>query len=300
MKPLHDKPRGTEPGVIEHLDLVFGTSLVYWALRKIMNTVIHSITAAVLLGFLLILSAQRLPAAEANHPFIPGEKLTFDLKWGAIGAGEAVLRVLPSKTIDDRDVYHFELTARSGKTIDRIFRIRDRMESYADFVMNHSLLYREKIREGGYRKDRVVTFDWEKNEVVYVSGSKAPRRMAVMPGTFDPVAAFYYVRVQLKDGLSKIERPITDGKKNVIGRVNILRRVKVSVGNRTFDTFELKPVMDDVELFSADKDSDIRIWVTADKRRLPVLIQSRIAWGVFRAELRRVEYIPLPAQPRDK
>jgi len=242
-------------------------------------------------------SSQKILAAEAVHPFIPGEKLTFDLKWGSIGAGKAVLRVLPHKTFDDRKVYHFELTARSGKTIDRIFKIRDRMDSYADIAMNHSLLYREKIREGGYRKDRVVTFDWEKNEVAYVSGSKAPRHIPVMPGTFDPLSAFYYVRVNLKAGLSKIERPITDGKKNVIGRVDILRRAKVNVGKRTYDAYELEPIMADVELFSADKDSEIRIWVSADERRLPVLIQSRIKWGVFRAELRRVEYVPMPVQP---
>ena len=117
-----------------------------------------------------------------------------------------------------------------------------------------------------------------------------------MPGTFDPLAALYYLRLQPMEGNSKIERPITDGSKNVVGRVNILRREKVTVRNRVYDAYVLEPIMDEVELFSENKDSSIHIWVTADKRRLPVLIKSKVTFGYFTAELRKIEHYP-PARP---
>ena len=169
--------------------------------------VFKAVTAAAIVWFSIMVVP--CPAADRDvPPFTPGEKLMFDLTWGGIGAGEAVLTVLPLTTIEGTAAYHLELTARSTKTIDRIFRIRDRMESYADLKMTHSLLYREKIREGGYRKDRVITFDWKKNELTYISNNKTPRRLPVMPGTFDPLAAFYFLRLQPLQTMKTIERPI--------------------------------------------------------------------------------------------
>jgi hypothetical protein len=233
----------------------------------------------------------------SSRLFKPGERLTFDLKWGAIGAGSAVLQVLPMTTVNNVEAYHFEVTVRSSKTIDPIFKIRDRLESYADINMTHSLLYKQKIREGGYRKDRVITFDWEKNELEYISDKRAPKYVPIIPGTFDPLSAFYFIRLQPFRVLSSIASPITDGKINVIGRVNILRREKVKVRNRIYDTYVLEPKMDEVELFNSNQGSNIRVWITADKQRIPVLIESRVTFGIFRAELRRVEHVSVPAKP---
>ncbi|MBW2193492.1 MAG: DUF3108 domain-containing protein, partial [Deltaproteobacteria bacterium] len=65
-------------------------------------------------------------AAEKPIPFSPGEKLTFQLKWGFIPAGEAVLEVLPMETIDGKPVYHFVATAKSNAFIDVFYTVRDR------------------------------------------------------------------------------------------------------------------------------------------------------------------------------
>ena len=174
---------------------------------------------------------------------------------------------------------------------------RKLVDHLADINMTHSLLYKQKIREGGYRKDRVITFDWEKNELEYISDKGAPKYIPIMPGSFDPLSAFYFIRLQPFRVLSSIASPITDGKINVIGRVNILRREKVKVRNRIYDTYVLEPKMDEVELFNSNQGSNIRVWITADKQRIPVLIESRVTFGIFRAELRRVEHVSVPAKP---
>ena len=244
--------------------------------------------------WLAVLANPSLAADQAPPPFKPGEKLTFNLTWGSIGAGKAVLQVRPLADLEGSAAYHFEMTARSTKTIDRIFKIRDRLESYADLEMTHSLLYKQKIREGGYRKDRVITFDWEKQELEYISNNGKPRYLPIMAGTFDPLAAFYYLRLQPLPSVKVVERPITDGKMNVIGRVKILRKENIEVRGRTYSTVVLEPFLDDVELFSSNENSHVRVWLTADHRRLPVLIESRVAFGYFRAELSRVEHVPPP------
>jgi hypothetical protein len=251
------------------------------------------IAAAAMVG-LVMLSGPCKAADAVSRPFKPGEKLTFDLTWGGIGAGTAVLQVMPQTTLDGVAVYHFKMTARSTKTIDRIFKIRDRIESYADLKMTHSLLYKQKIREGGYRKDRLITFDWKKNELSYVSNNSTPKQRALMPGTFDPLAAFYFVRLQPLTTVKKVECPITDGKRNVMGRVNIVGKETIRVGKQTYATVVLEPILEDVELFSSSENTGIRIWITADERQVPVLIESRVTFGLFRAELRKAEHVPLP------
>ena len=252
--------------------------------------------AAVMVLFPMLIG----PCAASDHtlkPFEPGEKLTFDLTWGGIAAGKAVLQVMPRTTLNGVAAYRFVMTARSTKTIDRIFKIRDRLESYADLKMTRSLLYKQKIREGGYRKNRVITFDWEKNELEYISNNGRPKYLPIMPGTFDPLAAFYFVRLQPLWTVKKVECPITDGKRNVMGRVNVVGRETIRVGNRTYDTVVLEPVLEDVELFSTSENAGIRMWMTADERKLPVLVESQVAFGLFRARLKKVEHF-LPPEKR--
>jgi len=255
-----------------------------------MSPVLKVIAAAATVWF-VILTGPCTAADSVSRPFVPGEKLTFDLTWGGIGAGKAVLQVMPQTTLDGVAAYHFVMTARSTKTIDRIFKIRDQLASFADVKMSHSLLYKEKIREGGYRKDRVITFDWGKNELSYVSNNKKPKQLPVMPGTFDPLAAFYFLRLQPLTTVKKVECPITDGKRNVMGRVNILGRETIRVGDRTYATVVLEPILEDVELFSTSENAGIRIWITTDERKIPVRVESRVAFGFFRAELSKVEHV---------
>lgn len=255
---------------------------------------VFKVFAAAAIVWLPILVGPCVAAEHSSQPFIPGEKLTFDLKWGGIGAGEAVLQVLHRTTLNGVAGYYFMMTARSTKTIDRIFKIRDRLESFVDLKMTHSLLYKEKIREGGYRKDRVITFDWDKNELTYVSNNKKPKQRSVLPGTFDPLAAFYFIRLQPLTTVKKVERPITDGKKNVMGRVNIVGRETLRVGDGTYKTVVLEPILEDVELFSSNENAGIRVWITADERKIPVLVESRVAYGVFRAQLRKIEQVAPP------
>ena len=256
---------------------------------------VFNVLATALIVWFSIMAGPCTAADQAPRPFIPGEKLTFDLTWGGMGAGRAELQVLPLTPLGGADAYHFVLTARSNKTIDRIFKIRDRLESFADLKMTHSLLYRQKIREGGYRKNRVITFDWGKNELTYISNNSRPKKVAVMPGTFDPLAAFYFIRLQPLHKMQKVECPITDGKKNVIGRVNILRKETIQVHGRSYATVVLEPILEDVELFNESDNAGVLVWMTADNRRLPVLIESQVTFGSFRAELRSVEHVvPAP------
>lgn len=227
-----------------------------------------------------------LKAGNNDFPFQPGEKLTFQLKWTIIPAGEATLEVLPIETIDGVKTYHFMLTAKSNDFIDHFYKVRDRIDAYANMEMTHSNLYKKKQREGKTHRDVVVTFDWKNKTTKYTTRKEERQPIDILPGTFDPLSAFYFVRLFELKKKSAIERPVTDGKKCIIGKAFIIKRETIKLESGTYDTFLLEPEMKHVGgVFEKSKDSKIQLWVTADERRMPVKIKSKVVVGSFVGEL---------------
>ena len=230
-------------------------------------------------------------ATENKIPFHPGEKITFQVRWASIPAGEAVLEVLPIETVNTVSSYHFVMTAKTYEYIDFIYMVRDRMDSYTDAGMTHSILYK-KEKKGRSRKDVVVNFDWEKQEVQYSNFGEKMDPVTVLPGSFDPLSVFYAFRLhELKEN-TVIKVPVTDGKKSVIGKARVIKREKITVPSGVYDTYLVEPDLEHIGgVFKKSKNAKLQIWVTADKRRIPVKVKSKVIVGSFVAELIRVESI---------
>ena len=225
-------------------------------------------------------------AGEKDFPFYPGEKLTFVLKWTIIPAGESVLEVLPVETIEGVKAYHFLLTAKSNAFIDTFYKVRDRIDAYTNTEMTHSMLYKKKQREGKSNRDIVVNFDWQNNKAQYTNFKEKRPPIDIMSGSFDPLSAFYFVRFFDFQKTSKIERPVTDGKKCIIGKLSVVRRETLKLKSGTYDTYLIEPELKHIGgVFEKSKDAKIQLWVTADKRRMPVKIKSKVVVGSFVGEL---------------
>jgi hypothetical protein len=225
-------------------------------------------------------------AEETRMPFSPGERLTFELKWGLIPAGEAVLEVLPVEMMDDAPVYHFVLTATSNAFLDVFYKVRDRIDSYTDIHMTHSLLYKKKQLEGKTQKDIVVQFDWSKNEANYSNYNRPKPPVQLLPGCFDPLAIFYYARLLDMNANSSLEHPVSDGRKCLMGQAKIIKRETLSINDKTYDTFIIEPELKDLHgVFDQSKDSKITLWITADEHRIPVKLKSKVRVGSFVGEL---------------
>ena len=240
--------------------------------------------------FIVSGSLSSVLAEETHHPFQPGEKMNYVLKWGAIPAGEATLEVHDMYKIKGVEAYHFVMTARSNSFIDIFFKVRDRIDSYADAGMNHSLYYKKDQQEGKTRRKIRVDFDWEKKESTYVNFDANPKVINLMPGSFDPLSAFYRLRMfDLQEG-SEFEQPVTDGKRNLMGILRVTGKKKVNVPAGTFETLLLEPDLKKVEgVFSKKLKTKIKLWVTNDERRLLVKLKSKAKVGSFVAELVSLE-----------
>ncbi len=249
----------------------------------------------VLLTALLPLLAGPFAASAASpesSPFYPGETLVFSFYWSVIPTGSGRLEVLPIEDLDGTWAYHFRMTTRTNAFADLFYKVRDRFDTWTDVPVRRTLLYRKKQREGGTRRDIEVIFDWRLKETCYFKSGRLRRKAVLRPGTLDPVAAFFWVRhLPLKAGRT-VTRPITDGKRVFTGRVRVVRREKIRVAGRPYDTFLLVPELTHAGgVFEKSPGARIRIWVTADHRRLPVMIKSKVIVGSFRAELVEAESV---------
>jgi hypothetical protein len=225
-------------------------------------------------------------------PFMCGEKLTYELRWANIPAGEATLEVRSLKTIDGTSAYHFVMKAKSNKFVDIFYKVRDRIDAYANTEMTRSVYYKKNQSEGPHKKKERITFDWDNRKAQYTDFSKDRDPIKLLPGSFDPLSAFYFTRTAIVNGNKKlIERPVTDGKNNVIGRAKITKTETITLKNgRTFDTLRLEPEMRHIGgVFKESKGSKIYLWVTADERCIPVQVKSKVAIGYFVGELVSIE-----------
>jgi uncharacterized protein YpmB len=79
---------------------------------------------------------------------------------------------------------------------------------------------------------------------------------------------------------------VTDGKKNVIGRLKIVRRETIEVGGKEYDTYLMEPETRHIGgVFKDSKNPKIQLWITADKRRILVKARSEVVVGSFVGEL---------------
>jgi hypothetical protein len=218
--------------------------------------------------------------------FRAGERLTFVLKWTVIPAGQAILEVLPREQVAGRQANHFVLKARSNAFVDAFYMVRDRIDAWSDVGMHQSLLYRKNQHEGGTRRDITVAFDWEAMTAQYSNRGEARKPIPITGDTFDPLSAFYFFRcLDLTVG-GRVRRSVTDGKQHQLGIADVIRRETVSVPAGTFDTFLVEPDLAHVGgVFEKSPDAKIQVWVSADDRRLPVKLKSKVIVGSFSGEL---------------
>ncbi len=251
----------------------------------------------VLLCFLLLLSCattffglSRVTAADSQiFPFAPGEQLHYDVSWSGIKAAEATLQILPMTDLDGKPAWHFVMTAQTTALVAAIYPVHDRIDSWAEADMTHALRYIECNKKRFTTKNISILFDWKTNTSHSVKNEKK-QIVELKPGAFDPLSIFYFFRMQeLREGL-KLSRPVADRKRCVQAIAHVRGRQTVHSGGQQWDTWLVEPDLSQIKnVFEKHPDARLQIWVTADERRLPVKLKSKVAVGSFTAELVKIE-----------
>jgi hypothetical protein len=228
-------------------------------------------------------------ANPQTFPFAPGEKLHYEVYWLGIKAAKATLEVLPMTVMDGKPVWHFAMTAQTTPFVATIYPVSNTINSWAGEDMTRALRYTENKRKRSTTKNVSITFDWEANMAYSVKNGKK-RTVELKPGAFDPLSIFYFFRMQeLRENL-EFSRPVTDRKHCLTTVTRVHGRQTVRSGGQLWDTWLVEPELSQVKnVFEKNPDARLQIWVTADERRIPVMLKSKIAVGSFTAQLVEIE-----------
>ncbi len=240
----------------------------------------------------LLVSVVSLAGESANKreiPFKPGEKLHFKVRWGFIRAGEVTLQILPIEEVNGEKVLHFLMSARTTSLVDVFYKVRDTYESLTDMGMNHAIHYTKK-KEGQKKKEVIVRFDWEKMETQYISTGEDWKPVPLISGSFDPLSVFYAFRTHDLVVGKELLVPVSDGKTCVMGLAKVLKRERIKIKMGEYDAFLIEPDMKDIGgVFEKSDDAKIKVWVTADDKKIPLRFKSKVIVGSFVAELASIE-----------
>jgi hypothetical protein len=213
-----------------------------------------------------------------NVAFGVGEKLSFDVNYGFINAGTASMEVEKLIEYQERPCYQIVTHANSNKFFSSFYKVDDRVESITDAAGLFSWKFEKRLREGGYRAERKYRFDQKRN-LVYEGKDTTP----VKPYAHDALSVLYYVRtLPLEVGKSVFAFNYVDGQKINL-EVKVLKKEKITVAAGTFDCLVVEPLSSSVGVFK--NEGTLRVWLTDDRLRLPVLMKSKILVGSISAEL---------------
>lgn len=242
----------------------------------------------IIFAFLIFIFEFSINASDIL-PFNIPERLEYDLTWAGIKAGTASLEV-----VNDGNKIKIISTAQSAKWVSVFYKVDDRVES--TLIRNPSLPfvgqplnYRLKLREGRRRSDKEAFFDLNNTKVTYINHLKKEEKKFDVPTfVFDPISGFYYLRtLQLEVG-KPVYVTIFDDKKVWNVEVQVLRKESIKIPIGKFDTIVVKPLMQSEGIFY--RKGDIHIWLTDDKRRIPVMVKTKVSIGSITATLVRGNY----------
>ncbi|HYM81472.1 MAG TPA: DUF3108 domain-containing protein [Candidatus Limnocylindria bacterium] len=223
-------------------------------------------------------SAVTLPAGRevlpaVARPFRAGESLKFSVQYGFIKAGTAYLEVPEVRDWKGRTVFSLVARAESNAFFSRIYKVRNRIESFWDTAGHFSVRYAENRREGGYKTKSEIVFDYEKQEAHYQDGRAFP----IPPHVQDALSSFYYTRLQALPLGGSVVFDYHASRKSQPLEVRVLGRERVETPAGAFDCIAIEPVLKAGGIFK--KKGRLVIWLTDDDRRMPVLMKSKVMVG---------------------
>ncbi len=238
----------------------------------------------------LIIHARPEPVIR---PFGPGERLVFSIDYGLINGGEGVLAVVGMVEFEGEQCYHIESTALSNRFFSSFYKVRDKVTSYVDADSLFSRYFNKRLREGDYKKDEEVRFDHVRRKALY----SLNREYDIIYGVQDVLSAFYYVRTLDLEVGRDVFLAAHSSKKTYEMRVIVHRRETVQTDLGTFDCFVVQPIMVGEGLFK--QEGDLVIYITADERRIPVLMKTKLPVGSISARLKEFVLAPPSGAQRE-
>ncbi len=223
-------------------------------------------------------------------PFVLGERLEYDMKWGFFPVGSASMEVVAENPDlpDGPKVVRFAV--RTNSFADTFYKVRTSVSSTLDPSFSRTLKYIKSQQEGSTHREILVEYDYEKGEARYLQEGSIPRITPIPGPVFDPLSIAYFFRLHPLVPGTQTKLPTCDGKRyrEVIVGVGERKRIKLPLGE--IYAIGTTPSMENLGgVFNKSPKGMLKVWYSDDSRRVPVRVSSKVIVGSFTATLRSAD-----------
>lgn len=210
------------------------------------------------------------------------ETLSYNIEWRLFTAGKAKVEL--TSTPQPRPTLQANLHLESTGIVSKLFKVEDDYSS----TMNSSYCAQSvqlTAHEGNRLRETKITFDPETKKATYLERDRAKNNAIVLSQetetptcVHDVVGGLFFIRtLNLEPGQSTTI-PVTDGKKSVMVKVDAQAREDVKTPAGLFKTVRYEVYLFNGVLYK--RSAHVNLWVSDDRRRLPVQIRVRMTFTI--------------------
>jgi len=237
-----------------------------------------------------LIKPEAVPVYQPKHfPYEAGEKAVYRASWnGLVSVATAEISTVPT-IIDGKKVYQVQVDAKSSRMLDFIWKMRDTITSTFDAKALLPARFTFSQRENSKIVDTEARLDhtrkrWEVNRQ---QAGKQPKIYEFdAQNTLDPITAVYLARsVDFKVG-DRLYFKVFGGRYQYLLELFVENKEPVELASGKIEAYRIVPRIQNLTKNGyAERFNEATIWISADERRLPVKLSSKIVFGNVNLEL---------------
>jgi len=242
------------------------------------------------------LNAQ-LQCVDRTDSFQEGEKLEYNLyfNWTAIWLKAGIVSFkIKEGEVEGTPALHAVAEARTPRSFDWIYKVRDKYETYLDHNSLSPLRFVRDVNEGNYSKQLQYTYRPETNEamvdyVIRKGELKAENQLLEIPAcTQDLLSSLYYARSMNYEGMvpnDAVDVDLLMDRKMYDVSFRFLGKDTIEYDGDMYRCNKFVPELIQGGVF--EEEDEIIVWVTDDANNLPLYVESDLNFGKIKALLKK-------------
>ena len=229
----------------------------------------------------------------ASFPFHEGERLVYEASWIGIPAARGWFELHRNKK--DSAVWNVEAWIETNKVVDLVYRMRDYMLERVSVASLRARDIYQVQHENKRANEYTITFDEGSNKVVSTKKNQkgTETREFIANDPFGPISGAMMALSQPLAPGDHLLFDVFSGTNRYVFSFDVDGKEKVQVPVGTFEALKVTPGV--VYLSNGKLRSQARgmtIWISADKRHLPLRMEAATFIGTVRADLVQIDGPP--------
>jgi hypothetical protein len=250
----------------------------------------------------LPITAEAVPVYQPKYyPFEGGEKAVYHGSWnGLFSVATAEIYTVPA-VVDDRRVYNVRVEAKTSKALDVIWKMRDTVRSSFDAKALVPSSFSFHQRENSRIIDTEARYDPATKRWIVNRQQVGKRKKSYefdARNTLDPLTAVYLARsLEFKPG-DRLYFKIFGGRYRYLLELHVEGKEPVTLASgRTIEAYRIIPRLQNITKRGyAERLNEAVVWISADERRMPVKLSSKVVFGSVHVDLVEDQHAAQSAQ----